>query len=151
DPNPANNSAQSATEVRRVADLGIGSLIATPEPGGSAGGAFAAGTHSTMHYQASVLNSGPDDAEGVIFSLVLPPNSTQVVPTAGCFDNAGTVVCELGSIASGGARTIDVSLVPDASGTISQLPATAVVTSGAGFDLEASNNSRSVFTLVERP
>ncbi|MFN8439187.1 MAG: SdrD B-like domain-containing protein [Caldilineaceae bacterium] len=66
----------------------------------------AAGTLLT--YTIVVSNAGPSDARNVIITDTLPGDVTYVSDDAGCSESAGTVTCNVGTIAVNSSRTITI-------------------------------------------
>ncbi len=84
-----------------------------------------------LSYTISVINRGPLSS-GVTVTDPLPANTTFVsaTPSQGtCANNAGTVVCNLGSLAVGATAKVTLVLTPTATGTLIN---TARVTSNEG-------------------
>lgn len=105
---------------------------------------------SEITYTITVSNAGPDDAQNVVASDLLPAGVTLVPPTSGCAEDPGGVpTCTLGAIASGNSAqfTITVTVDPGTTGTITN---NAVVTSDTE-DPDTSNNSTTEDTLVNAP
>ncbi|MGZ4148053.1 MAG: DUF11 domain-containing protein [Actinomycetota bacterium] len=67
----------------------------------------------TFGYAIGVANAGPDDAHGVTVTDPLPAGVSFVgaTPAAGsCAESAGTMTCDLGTLASGGSTSIDLQV-----------------------------------------
>lgn len=74
-----------------------------------------------LTYTADVLNQGPKDATGVIFTDTLPSNVNFVSATASqgsCVQSNGIVSCTIGSLASAFDFTVSIVVTPTATGTI---------------------------------
>jgi uncharacterized repeat protein (TIGR01451 family) len=147
DANPANNSATFAMPVSS-ADV----TIAKTGPAG----AVTVGT--TITYAITVTNNGPDAAQTVAWSDVLPPNTTFAslnqstgpvftcsTPAAG---SAGTINCTLATMnASASAQfTLVVNVTGGVGSTVTN---TATVTSSS--DPNSSNNTASAGVPVTSP
>ena len=57
-------------------------------------------------------------AYDVSLSSPLPANATFVSASAGCTESGGTVSCDLGDIATGASKTVDITLQPTAAGEL---------------------------------
>jgi uncharacterized repeat protein (TIGR01451 family) len=74
-----------------------------------------------LTYTLVVANHGPSDASTVTVTDTLPASVDFVSATAsqgGCLHLAGSVTCELGSLADGASATITIRVVPSTTGTI---------------------------------
>ena len=100
----------------------------------------------TVTYSIKVDNNGPSDASAVVVNDPLPAGESLVGATPSQGTCAGTVTCNLGSIASGGSATIQivVNLTADCGSTIKN---TATV-SGELPDPDTTNNTSSTSALV---
>jgi uncharacterized repeat protein (TIGR01451 family) len=125
--------------VPAEADLSI-TVTDTPDP-------LVAGSELT--YTLTVTNSGPAVATGVKVTDTLPPDVTLVSVTAsqGSCSGTGTMVCEIGTLASGSSVTVTLTVKPTQAGGISN---TATV-SGNEPDPQPANNSATVVTTVTLP
>jgi uncharacterized repeat protein (TIGR01451 family) len=106
-------------------------------------------TGRDVTYTVSVTNGGPDLAEGVIVTDVLPPSVSFVSATASqgsCGLSQADVKCILGNLRSGATATIEIVVTARQAGTSTN---TASVTSFAS-DPNPANNSDSVDTSVCR-
>jgi uncharacterized repeat protein (TIGR01451 family) len=106
-------------------------------------------TGRNLTYTVSVTNGGPDLAEGVLVTDVLPPSVSFVSATASqgsCGLSQGDVKCILGNLTSGATATMEIVVRPRQAGIITN---TASVTSFAS-DPNPGNNSDSVETSVCR-
>ena len=101
------------------------------------------GQNFTYHLTAS--NGGPAAATGVTVSDTLPANSTFVSASAGCLEVAGVVTCTVGSLASGGSTTFDITVTAGSSGT--SLTNVASI-SGSQSDPNGTNDSSTVITTL---
>ncbi len=115
--NPGNEQVTIGTSVNRSADLSI-SKSADPDP-------VAVG--QSLTYLVTVDNKGPGAATNVVVTDTLPAEVSFSSVSAGC-SNSGVVVCNLGTIASGSNKSVEivVTLDSEGSGTIAN---TAVVSS----------------------
>ncbi len=119
-----------------VSDLEI-TLTDSPDP-------VAAG--SPLTYTLTVVNHGPDPAAGVVAILVLDAGTNFSSAGSECTASAGTVTCDLGSMANGEMHSLTVVAIPLAAGTAG---ASASVGSGTQNPV-AGNDSISAQTLVEQ-
>ena len=120
-----------------LADLGI-TMTDSPDPQVVGG---------NVTYSIGVNNAGPDTANFVTVTDPLPAGATFVSASASqgaCTQSAGTVTCNLGTLASGASATITIVVTAPAAGTLNN---TATVTAGA-VDANTANNSASVSTGV---
>jgi uncharacterized repeat protein (TIGR01451 family) len=137
DPDSADASASESTTVRAVADLAL-TKTDSPDP-------VLAG--ELLTYTLAVHNSGPQSAAGVTLTDTLPAVTfVSATPTHGtCSESAGTVTCNLGTIANGGDESVDIKVRRSTPGVISNQ---AEVTSNA-HDPDSLNNADSADTTVD--
>jgi uncharacterized repeat protein (TIGR01451 family) len=133
DPNTGNNSATDTDTLTVQADLAV-TLTYFPDP--------AAGR--LLRYRVTVTNTGPSNASGVTLTDVLPGFVAYDSDTGGCSVAAGAVTCDLGVIASGSSKTINIYVVPEAGGLISN----TVSVTGNEADPSAANNTATVTTTA---
>ena len=124
DDNTDNNSAQAVTDAV-AADLEIDKSVndATPNLG------------DEVIWTITVTNNGPDTAEAVVVSDVLPEGTTFVESTAD-FDSVAGIV-ELGDLDSGQSVSFDITVTVD---DREEIDNTATVSSDT-FDNDDTNNS----------
>jgi uncharacterized repeat protein (TIGR01451 family) len=138
DRNSANDSATASTTVSPAADLAITQTDA-PDP---------VSIGQPLTYTLTVRNNGPSGATGVTITDALPAAVTysSATPSQGsCFQSVpGTVTCNLGGVANGGTATVQINVVAQTAGTVTN---TAGV-QGAETDLNTGNNSASVSTTI---
>jgi uncharacterized repeat protein (TIGR01451 family) len=130
DPNLGNNSSSTSTTVNPSADLSI-TKSDSPDP-------VVVGQNLT--YSITVTNNGPTAASAVTVTDTLPGSVTFVsaTPSQGsCTPSAGTVTCNVGSLAFPGSATISIVVTPTATGTISNSASVASTTN----DPNNGNNS----------
>jgi len=101
---------------------------------------------SNLTYTVTVANAGPSSATSVVLTDTLPANVTFVSATAPCTQAAGTVTCNLGTIASGANTVITIVVTPTGAAAAS-ISNTASVTS-AVTDPTPANNSQTITTTV---
>jgi uncharacterized repeat protein (TIGR01451 family) len=99
-----------------------------------------------LTYTLNVTNNGPNAAPGVHVLDTLPARVDFVGASPGCTLSAGQVDCALGTLASGAAATVEITVTPRARGVITN---TARVGSSAP-DPNAANNSATTETTVSR-
>jgi uncharacterized repeat protein (TIGR01451 family) len=99
-----------------------------------------------LTYTVVVTNNGPETATGIVLTDTLPASATlhTVASTQGSCVGTVTVVCNLGSLASGSRITVTLALTPTAAGVITN---TAAVTAGE-FDPVLANNTASETTAI---
>jgi uncharacterized repeat protein (TIGR01451 family) len=132
DPAAGNNSANVLTTVNARADLAI-TLTSDKN-------VYKPST--VIHYQITVVNNGPSDAQSVMTSQELPPAKTgyYVSNDGGCPAPVGTTfVCSLGTVPAGGMRTYQLNFyIRGNKRTISQ---TANVSSSTTDPVAVNNSS----------
>ena len=124
DPNLTNNSATDTTAVRRFGNLSL-TKEAAPDP---------AIAGEPLTYTLTASNAGPQTASDVTLTDDLPTSFsfTEATSSQGtCLEDAGTVTCELGAIASGADATVEIEGVPTAAQPLSNQ---ALVVSNADTD-----------------
>jgi uncharacterized repeat protein (TIGR01451 family) len=134
---------QVTVTYAQTADLGV-SIGASPNP---------VKTGRNLTYTVTVQNFGPETAPGVVLTDTLPGGGqfVSVNPSAGCTTPAvghtGTIICNLGSLASGNSATITIvaKIVSSKKGTVSD---TASVSSSA-VDGYPANNSATKNVVVK--
>ena len=105
---------------------------------------------SDVTYTITAANAGPHDASGVTLADTLPAGATLVsaTPSQGSCSGGGPVVCDLGSLASGGSATIAVVVeTPCESATVTN---TAAV-SGDQPDPNPANDSATADVALVTP
>jgi uncharacterized repeat protein (TIGR01451 family) len=142
DPDTSNNSAAvtvDAVDVPGEADLAI-SLGADQDP---------VQTGQVLTYFVDVANFGPSDAVGVILSNVLPAGVSLVSaqPAQGSCTGTTTLTCALGTIADGNDVSIEIQVIPNQAGLLTD---TASATSAVD-DPDTDNNETEVTVTAEGP
>jgi uncharacterized repeat protein (TIGR01451 family) len=113
------------------ADLGIIRTGASPEP---------VGVGTNLTYSADLLNEGPKDATGVIFTDTLAGGVNFASATASqgsCIQSKGIVSCAIGSLTSAFDATVTIVVTPTAAGTITNSMSVA----GIEPDLASANDT----------
>jgi uncharacterized repeat protein (TIGR01451 family) len=103
-------------------------------------------TGSTLTYTIQVQNMGPNSAQGVTLSFILPQAVVygSTTTTQGSCSGPGEFSCDLGTLASGSSATVTVNVTPSAA-VLLQLTATIASVS---YDPGSSNNEASASTVV---
>ena len=129
--------SQATAEVTVIAvnDVKVeGSVVSSVAP-------ISGMVNAPQTYTYSITNNGPDTANGVTFTDVLPATVSAVsVSTLGCALATGTVTCSFASLAKGATQTVSITVTPT---TVGPLTNVASVGSG-GFDPDTSNNKATV-------
>ncbi len=102
DPNSDNNQANATIDVKPLVDLKLTKLASNPAP--VAGG--------PVSYTLSLLNNGPSPATGVTLTDPLPTGLSFVWASAGqgsCSASGQTIICQLGTVAAGGAALVTIT------------------------------------------
>jgi uncharacterized repeat protein (TIGR01451 family) len=105
---------------------------------------------TNLSYLLAVHNAGPDDATGVTVTDALATGVTFVsaTPSQGsCAEIAGTVTCDLGSLADGADAAVTLVVTPTSAGSLSN---TASV-DAAQPDADGTNDSGTADTTVQQP
>jgi uncharacterized repeat protein (TIGR01451 family) len=139
DPNPGNNVDNAAVEVSARADVAIAKTASAP----------IALVGDTVIYGITVTNHGPDDAADVTVTDPLPAGGVFVSAkpsTGSCAMVAGSLVCDLGSMAPGAAVTIQLQVTLSQAGDTRNV---AQVTSSTP-DPKPSNNQATTSTTTEK-
>jgi uncharacterized repeat protein (TIGR01451 family) len=116
------------------ADLGV-ALTASPNP-------VLAGQN--LSYTLTVTNVGSAPASNVTITDALPVSVTFVSASPGCVNVGGNVVCNLGTVASGGTSNFTVVVTPTAGGLITNTLTVASPTP----DPNSANNTAAIVTTV---
>ena len=119
-------------------DLAV-TLAATPDP-------VAAGT--TVSYEATATNAGPNPATSTWLTVTLPAETTRAgaLPAECTEPVPGTATCNLGTMLAGASRSVTLAAAVPAdlvynAGAPLPITATANVADQAGTDLDSSDNS----------
>ncbi|MGH9944098.1 MAG: carboxypeptidase regulatory-like domain-containing protein, partial [Pyrinomonadaceae bacterium] len=144
---PANNTSEFSACVQVSSPLPQVNLILTkmgaPDP---------VNVGQNLTYTIQVSNnlptpSGTPDAANVVVADILPRSvsfNSATTTQGSCSEAGGSVTCNLGALAFGGAATVTINISPTTSGTLSN---TANVTSD-NPDSDNSNNSATTTTTV---
>jgi uncharacterized repeat protein (TIGR01451 family) len=126
-------------------DLAILTSGASPEP---------VGVGTVLTYTADVMNEGPQDATGVIFTDALPSSVSFVSATASqgtCSQASSVVTCSIGSLSDTSDVQITIAVTPNTVGSITNnMSIAGNETDGATANNTASQNSTlvPVYTLT---
>ena len=135
DPNPNNNAASQDTVVNPAsADVQV-TKTDSPDP---------VIINQNLTYTVTVRNNGPQAAQSVVLTDTLPAGPTFVSATAPCTQAAGTVTCNLGTLASGSQTVITIVVTPTAAGSLTNMATVSSTTA----DPNAANNTASATTTV---
>lgn len=167
DLNSGNDSITISNSVGRSADLTITQVAVTPTPGGAttvvpqpggSGGVFTVTQNTTIVYDVTVQNNGPDDATNVVVTETLPTTLQNSATGTGCgtFNyNSGTrvITCTIGNLANGASTVVRFTVTPlspaGATATVTTTPSvTTSPTSSA--DPDNTNNGLQTDVLVQR-
>lgn len=133
---PANNTAQVGVVVRPQANLSV-DKIAGPNP---------VYVGNSLTYIVTVINNGPSAATNVVITDVLPAGITFNWALPDCTPSGGTVICNMGAVASGDGATAMIVVTPTAAaaGTVTN----TVAVGGNEFDPNTTDNRAIATTLV---
>jgi uncharacterized repeat protein (TIGR01451 family) len=100
-------------------------------------------------YELTVGNAGPDDASGVVVTDPLPPGLQFISATAsqGACSGTDTIVCNLGTVASGAGATVTVTAQATSTGSLDNQ---AWVSTDAA-DLDGANDTDTATVTVLPP
>jgi large repetitive protein len=98
DLDPTDNTDSTSLTVNPLADLSLTKTVSTPDPG----------TDDEVEYTLTASNAGPNDATAVTIHDSLPTGLDFVDASPGCDDTAGTVTCDLGTIASASNASVTI-------------------------------------------
>jgi uncharacterized repeat protein (TIGR01451 family) len=140
DPTPGDTTSRSGTAVDRAGQADL-SLVKTA-PSVSAVG-------STVTYRLTVTNNGPDDALGVSLAESVPAGLAFVSATAPC---QGGFACNLGYLAAGASRSVEVTLaIPAGYSGPSLITNNATVSATTADPVSGNNSASAVTTLIAAP
>src|ERR1041384_3161814 len=106
-------------------------------------------TLANLTYRLTVTNNGPSPATNVVVTDNLPIgiNFTSATPTQGMCSGTTTVTCNLGSLARNAMAVINIIVVPQSAGTLTNTASVA----GTENDPDGSDNSVSLQTTISSP
>lgn len=103
---------------------------------------------SALSYSLVVTNAGPEDATNVVLTDELPDGVTFQSATpaeANCQENAGTVTCNIGTLAAGASTTVNLNVTaPASSGAL----VNSASVSHATLELNPADNTDTAAVLV---
>ena len=101
---------------------------------------------ASLTYRLTVINNGPSPANNVTVTDTLPAgvNFVSAIPTQGTCSGTATVTCNAGLVNNGGTLIVNITVVPQAPG---QLSNTASV-SATEPDTDNTNNTSTIQTTV---
>ena len=106
-------------------------------------------TLANLTYRLTVTNNGPSPATNVVVTDNLPIgiNFTSATPTQGMCNATTPVTCNLGSLARNAMAVINIIVVPQSAGTLTNTASVAA----AENDPDGSDNSVSLQTTINSP
>jgi uncharacterized repeat protein (TIGR01451 family) len=126
------------TPVNKLADLAL-TVVDSPDPCVAGG---------NLTYTFTITNRGPDTANNVIFTDVVPANFAVVSTSSNVTTSSGTISGSFGALPYGGIATVTVSGTPTG-------PAGTLTNTASSFanelDLNSANNTVSAFTTITNP
>jgi uncharacterized repeat protein (TIGR01451 family) len=140
DTNAGNNSSTASTAVAAaVADL---SITKTP-----AAGPY--GTGSSLTYTILVTNGGPNVANNVVVTDVLPAGTTYQSSTpAGACSGTTTITCNAGTLANGASASFTMTIaLPTTAGPITNTATVSAAASSPDTNL-GNNTATSTITVI---
>ena len=116
------------------------SLTATPNP---------VAPNAALTYTATVTSAGTQTATGVVLTDALPLSATFVsaVASQGYCTGTAVVSCALGDLASGASATVQLTVIPTATGLLSN----SVSVTSIEADVNPANNTANSGVVVEVP
>ena len=108
DSNESNNAATFDVVVSPAADLAL-TLSGSPDPVPVGG---------ELVFTLKVTNAGPSAATGVVLEDDLPEGVEFISASPMCEETGGTVVCEIGSLATGSVVDITIVVIPASAGRL---------------------------------
>jgi aldose sugar dehydrogenase len=106
-------------------------------------------TLANLTYRLTVMNNGPSPATNVVVTDNLPIgiNFTSATPTQGMCSGTTTVTCNLGSLARNALAVVNIIVVPQSAGTLTNTASVAATEN----DPDGSDNSVSLQTTINTP
>ncbi|WP_177172490.1 DUF7507 domain-containing protein [Paracoccus alkenifer] len=158
DPNFANNAASAAYSVSARTDVTVQKTASHPDDSN-----VQAGQRLIYVLTASVPDTGLSDAENVTVTDALPPGLriVGVTPSAGsCGPVSGMVdgittagsqlVCNLGTVTNGNARTVSIETVPS-TGIANTTIINPVTVSTSTVEMDPANNAHQIRHHITQP
>jgi len=105
-----------------------------------------ASTGTAFSYTVQVANLGPNSAQGVVVTTVLPASviGGTVTPSQGTCSGGSILYCDFGTIANASTASVTISVTPTVSGTLGMTASSSSVS----FDPASSNNQTTASTIV---
>lgn len=115
-------------------------LTATPNP---------VAPNAVLTYTATITSAGTQTATGVVLTDALPLSATFVsaVASQGYCTGTAVVSCALGDLASGASATVQITVIPTATGLLSN----SVSVTSIETDVNPTNNTANSGVVVEVP
>ncbi len=137
DADPVNNSVVEATTVDTGANLGL-----------TVSGPATASSGSTVTYQFTATNAGPDVASGAVLQFPIPTGLVNLVPPANCNLSGQTYSCTISGPIGVGATVVRSFSGQIAVADSSDITPLATVSVNSPSDPVTSNNSATMTTDV---
>jgi uncharacterized repeat protein (TIGR01451 family) len=102
---------------------------------------------SNLTYTITVTNHGPATATSITLTDALPANVDFVLASDECTNNAGIVVCNLGSLTAGQTTNVTLVVVPTVAGSLTNIASVAATED----DPNTTNNTATAITTVMNP
>ena len=99
-----------------------------------------------LEYTLAVDNMGPNEADDVRLTDLLPPSVTVTHMPSDCSKTGQLITCEIAQLTYRAHRVFSITVIPEEAGEITN---TATVSSAVSGDPEAANNTDSESTIVQ--
>lgn len=132
---------EGTIQLPKVAGVDVGAtLTATPNP---------VAPNVALTYTATVTSAGTQTATGVVLTDVLPlgVNFVSAVASQGYCSGTAVVSCALGELVSGASATVQITLIPTATGLLSN----SVSVTSIETDVNPVNNTANSGVIVSIP